>query len=85
MLVTLCVIRVGIILESGALEFPSARDQNTQKSPLAKELFQVEGVQSVFFSHDYVTITKSPEIDWSVVKPHVFAAIMGTGDRILGY
>lgn len=38
---------------------------------------RIEGVKSVFFGDDFVTITKEQEDeDWAVIKPHVFAALM---------
>ena len=46
------------------------------KSPLAKRLFQIDGVTNVFFGTDFVTVTKDEEYTWSVLKPDVFAAIM---------
>ena len=45
-------------------------------SPLAKSLFGLEGVARVFFGHDFVTVTKSGQAEWSSLKPQVLAAIM---------
>lgn len=46
-------------------------------SPLAKSLFRIEGVSSVFFGPDFVTITKKKdEVPWSELKPEVFSSIM---------
>lgn len=44
-------------------------------SPLARALFAIEGVKSVFFSSDFITVTKAPEHDWKYVKVFVFSAI----------
>jgi hypothetical protein len=42
-----------------------------------RQLFRVDGVKSVFFGSDFITVTKkAEEIDWSVIKPDVFATIM---------
>lgn len=38
------------------LDFPTV--QTAYKSPLAKQIFEVEGVKGVFIADDYVTITK---------------------------
>lgn len=62
------------VLESGTAEFRSFRD--AQASPLAKRLFQIDGVKSVFFAQDFITITKDASIAWSVIKPHVFSGVM---------
>lgn len=44
-------------------------------SPLASQLMQVEGVTSVFYGRDYITITKASETPWPHVKPEVFSLI----------
>ncbi|GIL70652.1 hypothetical protein Vretifemale_1381 [Volvox reticuliferus] len=46
------------------------------KSPLAKKLFSVDGITSVFFGSDFVTVTKRDDYTWPVLKPDIFAAIM---------
>ena len=46
------------------------------QSPLAKKLFQIDGVNNVFFGSDFVTVTKSEDYTWNVIKPDVFASIM---------
>jgi len=32
--------------------------------PLARKLFEVEGVASVFMINNFVTVTKTPDADW---------------------
>ncbi len=63
-----------IISQSGSKSFESARDGLS--SPLAKRLFAIDGVAGVFYGSDFVTVTKSEEYVWSVLKPEIFAAIM---------
>lgn len=62
------------VMESGVKEFKTPRE--SMSSPLAKRLFGIDGVSSVFFGSDFVTVTKSDEYPWSVLKPDIFAAIM---------
>ncbi|XP_064644064.1 NFU1 iron-sulfur cluster scaffold homolog, mitochondrial-like [Lineus longissimus] len=63
------------VLESGTIDFPNV--QAAHCSPLAKQLFRIEGVKGVFFGADFVTVTKTSEdIDWKVLKPEIFATIM---------
>lgn len=72
------------VLESGSMEFVNAREG--MKSPLARRLFQIDGVTTVFFGSDFITVTKSEEYPWNVLKPDVFAAIMDhftSGDPLL--
>ena len=44
-------------------------------SPFAKRMFAVDGVNSVFFGSDFITITKDKDLDWQVLKPMVLGAI----------
>ncbi|KAM3415626.1 NFU1 iron-sulfur cluster czeina-like protein [Cercospora zeina] len=44
-------------------------------SPLAQSLMNVEGVSSVFFGRDYITVTKDSSTPWPHVKPEVFSLI----------
>ena len=48
------------------------------RSPLAKQLFQVLGVSTVFFGRDFVSVNidDATSASWDTVKPQVFAIIM---------
>lgn len=37
--------------------------------PLGSELLAIEGVTSVFLTADFVTISKTPDADWSEIVP----------------
>lgn len=65
------------VLESGTAEFRD-RVQASLKSPLAKALFRINGVKSVFFAQDFLTVSKEDDekIEWNVLKPQIFSAIM---------
>ena len=70
--------------EGGTKNFANPREG--MASPLAKKLFLIDGVTSVFFGQDFVTVTKSEEHEWGTLKPEVFAAIMdfyATGEPII--
>jgi Fe-S cluster biogenesis protein NfuA len=45
-------------------------------SPLARQLLAVEGVDSVFFGADFITITKAQAFDWYVLKPLLLGTMM---------
>ncbi|GAB4855156.1 NifU-like protein 4, mitochondrial [Ancistrocladus abbreviatus] len=62
------------VMEVGSADFPNARV--AMNSPLAKALFGVDGITRVFFGSDFVTVTKSDEVSWDLLKPDIFAAIM---------
>ncbi|XP_035726767.1 NFU1 iron-sulfur cluster scaffold homolog, mitochondrial-like [Vespa mandarinia] len=66
---------VKVLEGGGTKDFPNATDAYC--SPLAKMLFRIEGVKSVFFGPDFITITKLDEdMEWGVLKPEIFATIM---------
>ncbi|XP_021771143.1 nifU-like protein 4, mitochondrial [Chenopodium quinoa] len=62
------------VMEIGSSDFPNAR--TAMNSPLAKALFGIDGVTRVFFGSDFVTVTKSDEVTWDILKPEIFASIM---------
>ncbi|KAG8390768.1 hypothetical protein BUALT_Bualt01G0117800 [Buddleja alternifolia] len=62
------------VMESGSADFPNAR--SAMSSPLAKNLFGIDGITRVFFGSDFVTVTKSEDTSWDFLKPEIFAAIM---------
>ena len=45
-------------------------------SPLARQLFQLEGVKGVFFGSDFITVTKNANFQWPLLKPEIYAIIM---------
>ncbi|PAV56441.1 hypothetical protein WR25_06770 [Diploscapter pachys] len=63
------------IVESGrTYEYSSPK--SARESPLAMKLFMVDGVGSVFFGEDFVTVTKKDEsVEWAVLRPEIFSAI----------
>lgn len=63
------------VLADGTADFTSAEDAQV-RSPLAARLFDVEGVSAVFFGRDFITVTKSDDKEWHVMKPALLGAIM---------
>lgn len=62
------------VLEAGTADFPSS--EGAGKSPLADRIFKVQGVEGVFFGHDFVTVTKADAAEWDHMKPAILGAIM---------
>ncbi|KAK0548132.1 NifU-like protein 4, mitochondrial [Tilletia horrida] len=62
------------VMEAGTAEFLDNR--SSMSSPLAKRLFNVSGVRSVFYGPDFITVSKHSDIPWSTLKPEVFATLM---------
>ncbi|SPN98539.1 related to NFU-1 protein (iron homeostasis) [Cephalotrichum gorgonifer] len=44
-------------------------------SPLAASLMNIDGVTSVFYGSDFITVTKNPETNWAHIRPEIFALI----------
>ena len=62
------------VMGAGTADFVSA--EAAVRSPLATAIFALPGVARVFLGNDFVTITKTDEIDWPALKPQVLATIM---------
>ncbi|KAJ1311604.1 hypothetical protein OPQ81_010081 [Rhizoctonia solani] len=62
------------VMPSGTAEFVDTR--SALASPLAIRLFGIEGVRSVFFGPDFVTVSKDSENTWSTIKPEIYSVIM---------
>jgi Fe-S cluster biogenesis protein NfuA len=64
-----------VMAESGPREFRSAEE--AKASPLARRLFEIEGVTGVFIGSDFLTVSKTVGgLDWPQMKAPVLAAIM---------
>ena len=61
------------VLGQGAADYPTR--ESAQKSPLARSLFEVDGVSGVMFGPDFITVTKSGN-DWPQLKPMILGVIM---------
>jgi Fe-S cluster biogenesis protein NfuA len=63
-----------VVMTAGTADFrtPDAAG----RSPLARSLFNVGGVDGVFLGSDFVSVTKAADSDWFAVKPAILAAIM---------
>ncbi|KAI0542165.1 scaffold protein Nfu/NifU N terminal-domain-containing protein [Xylaria digitata] len=44
-------------------------------SPLAAQLMNIDGVTSVFYGADFITVTKAPDANWAHIKPEIFSLI----------
>lgn len=62
------------VMGTGNAEFNS--EEEAKNSPLAKRLFNIDGVQSVFLGSDFIAVTKIDSLEWFSLKPAILAAIM---------
>ncbi|MGB9151533.1 MAG: NifU family protein [Alphaproteobacteria bacterium] len=58
----------------GTLDVTTA--EAASQSPLAEDLFKIEGVRGVFLGKDFITVTKDEHKNWAVMKPPILTAIM---------
>lgn len=51
-------------------------DEARVKSPLAAKLYDIGNIEAVFLGADFITVTKTPEIEWKLLKPEILMVIM---------
>ena len=57
------------------VNFESA--MTAHSSPLAKQLFRIEGVNTVFFGKEFISVNiDETVVSWAVVKPQVFTEVI---------
>ena len=65
------------MLSSRFLEYLTPRSTLAppHPSPLASQLLNIDGITSVFYGSDFITVTKASDANWAYVKPEVFSLI----------
>lgn len=63
-----------VVMPEGTASYVSG--QPCENSPLAGRLMDVEGIAGVFFGSDFVTITRRPTQEWSLLKPSILGILM---------
>lgn len=61
------------VTEERMKQFNSAED--AAAVPLARALFEIENVTTIFFMPSSITVSKEPEGDWEVIAPAAEEAI----------
>lgn len=59
----------GPFLQDGMAAYSSAEE--AEDDPLARRLFSIAGVEDVFITPQFVTVSKTPAVDWNSVQPEV--------------
>jgi Fe-S cluster biogenesis protein NfuA len=62
------------VLAGAGVDFRSAA--KAAESPLAARLFGIEGVSGVFLGLDFITASKSDQVEWTHLKPLILTAVM---------
>jgi len=75
-------------LSSPFIEYVSPRSTLAppHPSPLASRLLNIDGITSVFYGPDFITVTKASDANWAHVKPEVFSLIteaVSSGEQIV--
>lgn len=63
-----------VVMEQGTADFPNK--EVAAKSPLAQRMFELSEVTGVFFGADFISVTKTEDADWSLLKPSILGTIM---------
>jgi Fe-S cluster biogenesis protein NfuA len=64
-----------VLDKADPLDFPN-KDAAEGVSPLASALFEIEGVAAVFLGNDFISVSKTEDREWYVMKPSVLGVIM---------
>lgn len=65
---------------------PRATISPPYPSPLAAKLMNIDGVTSVFYGADFITVTKAADANWAHIRPEIFALIteaITAGEKIV--
>ncbi|KAG2733399.1 hypothetical protein G9P44_002924 [Scheffersomyces stipitis] len=65
---------IKLLEENETIEFLSGRE--AARSPLAVKLFSIDGIKSIMFGSNFITIEKnSNDLHWSLLKPEIFSIL----------
>ncbi len=67
--------------------FYFGKKEIAQKSPIAKRIFDIEGVTSILISHNEITVNKGGLAEWQVIGKQIGAAIrehISSGEPAVG-
>jgi Fe-S cluster biogenesis protein NfuA len=53
----------------------------SEDSPLAYDLFKLDGVQDVFFGSDFITVGKNDTVEWNNLRTSIIQEIQGYADK----
>jgi len=62
------------IMPTGTADYRN--HEEAANSPLAQRLFAIAGVEGVFLGSDFITVSKSADTEWHLLKPLILGAIM---------
>jgi len=65
---------VPVMKDGGVREF--LKPMQAVRSPLARDLFEIEGVSSIFYGPDFISVNKTTDAEWKHIKPSIYSRIM---------
>ena len=61
------------MVDGGTMDFSEMK--YTHVSPMARQLFGIDGVTRVFYGKDFISVSKEEEIGWECLKPEILGII----------
>ena len=52
------------------------KNDDCKESSLAKQLFEINGIESVLFGNDFISITKNENINWDEIKTFILSNLV---------
>ncbi len=62
------------VMESATANFPDR--MSAEVSPLARRLFDVAGVDGIFLGRDFISVTRTGDSNWQMLKPVILGVVM---------
>ena len=66
---------VNFMLLQDGISFDYPNVEAAEDSPLAQELFKIEGVERVFYMSNFITVTKAESLEWVELQQPIKAVI----------
>ena len=64
------------VMTQGSTAFFTRKEEAAEKSELAATLFEVSGINAIFFGHDFISVTKSETVEWDALKAQILSRTM---------
>lgn len=64
------------VMKPGETAFFTRKEEAAQKSDLAASLFEVSGINAIFFGADFISVTKSEAVEWDALKAPILGRVM---------
>ena len=64
------------ISPNNPIYFTKKNPDEYKNSSLAKKLLNIDNIEAVFFGYDFITVTKSQNFNWDILKPEILVVIM---------